>query len=111
MLTSQAWPNWIETVKICSRCIDLIISLDYPQMFASASSPNSTPSHEERRRIKRDLVMMDRSVVEWMKQAEMSSIIELVPGAEEEVVRNQQLSARLGCAVYVSLLFTFGRFH
>lgn len=98
-LNDTAWPNWIETVKICSRCIDLIIGLDAPQLFAADPTFNSTPGPEDRRRIKRDLVTMDRSVVEWMKQAEASSIIELVPGAEEEVVRNQQLSARLGCAV------------
>jgi hypothetical protein len=45
------------------------------------------------------MLEVDAEVMALMQAAEKSAVIELVPGGEEEVVRNQQLSARLGLAV------------
>jgi hypothetical protein len=102
-LEDRAWPNWINTLRHCCRSFALVNSVYYSQQSQPASTSWGSPGagglglslNEQRSKI----VQVDREVMEFMKLAEASSVIELVPGGEEEVVRNQQLSARLGLAV------------
>jgi hypothetical protein len=102
-LEDRAWPNWINTLRHCCRSFAIVNSVYYSRHSQPASTSWGSPGagisglsvDEQRSRI----VQVDREVMEFMKLAEASSVIELVPGGEEEVVRNQQLSARLGLAV------------
>lgn len=102
-LEDRAWPNWINTLRHCCRSFALVNSVYYSRHSQPASTSWGSPGagelglslDEQRSKI----VQVDREVMEFMKLAEVSSVIELVPGGEEEVVRNQQLSARLGLAV------------
>ncbi|KAK4688928.1 pre-rRNA-processing protein TSR1, partial [Tremellales sp. Uapishka_1] len=100
-LNDQSWSNWVNTVRRCSRAFDLINSLVYSQnqqVAAWGARPDLIPP-EDKLALRRAVVEVDRAVSDLLREAEESSIIDLVPGGEEEVVRNQQLAARLGLAV------------
>jgi hypothetical protein len=99
-IQDRAWPNWINTMRHCCRSFALVNSVYYGQTETTAwGSPPDQATAEAKEEMRRKIIDIDREVMEFMKLAEASSVIELVPGGEEEVVRNQQLSARLGLAV------------
>ena len=100
-VNDHAWPNWVETVQKCHSVFALVntayFSTDH-QSAAWGERPMEV-QNEEKLKLRRDMLEMDRQIMEMMKEAERTSIIELVPGGEAEVARNQQLSAMLGLAV------------
>jgi hypothetical protein len=100
-VNDSSWSNWVETVKSCSRCMDLVnvvVTRQNQALSAWGNRPdaaNSAELHE----LRNQMMETDRMVQDMMKEAERTSIIELVPGGEEEVARNQQLAVRFGLAV------------
>ena len=99
-VSDNSWPNWINTNRMCGRVIDLVNSIYYGAGSGGGWGKGSdVGSPEEHDTMVRKMYQADREVMEMMKHAESLAVIELVPGGEEEVVRNQQLSARLGLAV------------
>jgi hypothetical protein len=99
-LPDNAWPNWVNTNRQVVRVFNLVNSVYYAQASSSAwGASTEAGSPEEHSDMTRRMIEVDREVMDMMKQAEAMAVIELVPGGEEEVVRNQQLSARLGLAV------------
>ncbi|WVF70097.1 hypothetical protein IAT40_004885 [Kwoniella sp. CBS 6097] len=99
-IDDKSWPNFIETVKQCVRIFTLVNTVYFPQLADSpawGAKPPDTPEHKSGMR--QQIYDVDKEIMDLMKQAEVTSVIELVPGGEEEVVRNQQLQARLGLAV------------
>jgi hypothetical protein len=99
-VSDNSWPNWINTNRMCGRVIDLVNSIYYGAGSTGGWGKGSEAgSPEEHGVMVRKMCQADREVMEMMKHAESLAVIELVPGGEEEVVRNQQLSARLGLAV------------
>ena len=99
-IDDETWPNWVNTVRQCSRVFEIINTVYFSdtteahpwgRRMDGVSSPEKT-------QMRLQMLEVDVHIVELMKQAEASAIIELVPGGEEEVVRNQQMAARLGLA-------------
>jgi len=104
-LTDSAWPNWINAMRQCVRVFSIVNAV-YASVQAEGGggqawggSPVDLPASADPERLKQRMLEVDAEVMGLMQAAEKSAIIELVPGGEEEVVRNQQLSARLGLAV------------
>jgi hypothetical protein len=97
--------------------MDLIMTLDFnfpnpdAQDPASADSdssdeelramsdPTERMAAQKKKRLHKRMLKLDRTVLELLKKGEAKSFIPLVPGGEEEVVRNQQLSASMMRAV------------
>jgi hypothetical protein len=103
-LTDTAWPNWINAMRQCVRVFSIVNAV-YASVQAEGGqawggSPTEVPaSAADPEKLKMRMLEVDAEVMALMQAAEKSAVIELVPGGEEEVVRNQQLSARLGLAV------------
>jgi hypothetical protein len=97
-IQDNAWSNWVSTFRYCARALALVNSV-YSVEQMRAWGPPGRPSAEEDEERRRRLVEVDREITEMMKLAEKSSVIDLAPGGEEEVVRNLQLSARSGLAL------------
>lgn len=101
-LQDRAWPNWVNANRYCLRIFALINQAFYGHGASAVGwgSPGSSDSPDvTSEAIRRKVLETDQQVMELMKQAEASAVIDLVPGGEEEVVRNQQLSTRLGLSV------------
>jgi hypothetical protein len=100
--SDTAWPNWINAMRQCVRVFSIVNAV-YAESQTSSAWGGSSPSDAAKKidfdKLKRKMLEVDAEVMGLMQQAEKSAVIELVPGGEEEVVRNQQLSARLGLAV------------
>lgn len=98
--SDTAWPNWINTQRHCVRVFETVNTVYYSQgggnSWGGKADPTAGANSEA---LKRRMVEIDAEILELIRQAETTAVIELVPGGEEEVVRNQQLSARLGLAV------------
>jgi hypothetical protein len=99
----DAWPRWIETNRQCTRVFGTVNSIYYSHLQPGAAtawgSHVETVEGEQKAKMKKDVMDVDAQITEMMRKAEETAIIELVPGGEEEVVRNLQLSSRLGLAV------------
>lgn len=103
--SDSSWPNWINAMRQCVRVFSIVNAVyAESQMEGGGSSwggksPTEASKKVDFEKLKRKMLEVDAEVMGLMQQAEKSAVIELVPGGEEEVVRNQQLSARLGLAV------------
>lgn len=107
-LSDTSWTNWINAMRQCVRVFS-VVNRVYASVQAEGggSSWGGAGSPEEQaqvqqidqEKLKQRMLEVDAEVMELLQRAEQSAVIELVPGGEEEVVRNQQLSARLGLAV------------
>jgi hypothetical protein len=111
----QSWGIWIESIGLACQAMDLIMTLDYnlpnpnpstPPIDAEVSddemtdmSPQEKQAAKEKKTLHKRMVKLDRSVLDLLKQGETMAVIPLVPGGEEEVVRNQQLAASMMLAV------------
>ena len=67
--------------------------------FQGITDPVAKADAQKKKRLHRRMLQLDRTVLELLKKGEAKSVIPLVPGGEEEVVRNQQLSASMMLAV------------
>jgi len=100
-LDDNSWPNWVKTNRQCVRVFGIVNAVYYSELAGLANAWGPRPhamSAEAKAEMRQQVVDVDRQIQESMKQAEATSIIEFVPGGEEEVVRNQQTSTRLGLA-------------
>ncbi|WWC67650.1 uncharacterized protein I206_101560 [Kwoniella pini CBS 10737] len=102
----HSWANFLDTVKSTIRVFNLVTSVYFPQLASDqASAGFFSPSDNQSTQVTQDesvrqkMYDVDKQVMDLIKQAEATAIIDLVPGGEEEVARNQQLQARLGLAV------------
>ena len=100
----QSWPRWIETNRQCTRVFGIVNSVYYSHLMpgggvAAWGSVDTAADPEKKAKMRKEIFDVDAQVTEMMRIAEETAVIELVPGGEEEVVRNQQLSSRLGLAV------------
>ncbi|WVW78770.1 hypothetical protein I302_100732 [Kwoniella bestiolae CBS 10118] len=107
----HSWANFIDTVKSTIRVFNLVISVYFPQitpdnkevdttssgLFSASNNSNVQATQDEE--IRQKMYTVDKQIMDLIKQAEQTAVIDLVPGGEEEVARNQQLQARLGLAV------------
>lgn len=105
-IDDKSWPRWIETNRQCTRVFGIVNSVYYGHLMPGAeTSGTSWGSHVEetdpdkKAKMRKEIFDVDAQITEMMRKAEETAVIELVPGGEEEVVRNQQLSSRLGLAV------------
>lgn len=101
-LDDNTWPNWVNTVRQCSRVFAIVNTVYYSELAEHTAAWGGRPdvvTVDVKTEMKRQMVEIDRQIIDLMKQAEAMAIIELVPGGEEEVVRNQQMATRLGLAV------------
>lgn len=100
----EAWPRWIETNRQCTRVFGIVNTVYYSHLMpgdgaAAWGAHVETPDEEKKAKMRKDILGVDALVTDMMRKAEETAIIDLVPGGEEEVVRNLQLSARLGLSV------------
>ncbi|WWD00275.1 hypothetical protein V866_007184 [Kwoniella sp. B9012] len=112
----HSWSNFLETVKSTIRVFDLVISVYFPQLASTSesngvekdissagglfsASDNIQIQGTQEDEIRQKMYNVDKQIMDLIKKAEETAVIDLVPGAEEEVARNQQLQARLGLAV------------
>ncbi|WVQ83972.1 hypothetical protein IAT38_006117 [Cryptococcus sp. DSM 104549] len=95
------WPNYTETLRQCARIFTLVNTVYYAHFKDGPQwgyvSENITTQNKADMR--RQMLDVDQQINVMLKQAEETNVIDMVPGGEEEVVRNQQLSARLALAV------------
>lgn len=63
------------------------------------SDPVAKEAAKETKRLHKRMLNLDKTVLDLLKKAEAKAVIPLLPGGEEEVVRNQQLSASMMLAV------------
>ena len=92
-IDDKSWSTYIDTIRECSRVLDLVISVYYA---GDASKLEGNYASIESRR---QMFSVDADILDLLEKAEENSVIDFVTGGEEEVVRNQQLSSRLGLAV------------
>ncbi|OCF76632.1 hypothetical protein I204_02330 [Kwoniella mangroviensis CBS 8886] len=108
----HSWSNFLETVKSTIRVFDLVMSVYFPQLPSNgiensttsaaglfSASDNSLVQGTQEEEARQKMYDVDKQIMDLIKKAEETAVIDLVPGAEEEVARNQQLQARLGLAV------------
>lgn len=100
----DAWPKWIETNRQCTRVFGIVNTVYYSHLMpgggvAAWGSHDENADEEQKNKMRKDIYDVDALMTEMMRKAEETAIIDLVPGGEEEVVRNLQLSARLGLSV------------
>ncbi|BEJ18251.1 hypothetical protein CspHIS471_0705280 [Cutaneotrichosporon sp. HIS471] len=102
----RTWSTWINCIRQCFRVVNMInvLAMDGAQPeggmkgWGSADdAPEISPEQQELKR--QQMVAIDRQIMELMKQTEKMSVVEQVPGGEEDVVRNQQIATRFGLAV------------
>ncbi|WWD22035.1 hypothetical protein CI109_106523 [Kwoniella shandongensis] len=102
-IDDHTWPNYAATIRHCARIFALVNSVYYAQVTETSSwgqkADGAPPTPEDTEMTRRKILETDNQVLEMLKEAEKMNVIELVPGGEEEVVRNLQLAARLGLAV------------
>ena len=103
-IDDQSWPRWIEANRQCLRIFNTVNTVYYSHLMpgggvAAWGSPDTNATDDMKENMRQTIFKVDTDVTEMMRIAEETAVIELVPGGEEEVVRNQQLSARLGLAV------------
>lgn len=102
-LDDQSWARWISANRKCAIVFDTVNTV-YSNLAKSGGGGNTWGTQQEvsdetKEQMKKEIYEVDAQMNRMMKEAEEEAIIELVPGGEEEVVRNQQLSARLGISV------------
>lgn len=105
--SDTSWPNWINAQRQCVRVFSVVNRVYASvqaeggggQSWGGAGNDGKVPEHIDHELLKRRMLEVDAEVMDLLERAEQSAVIDLVPGGEEEVVRNQQLSARLGLAV------------
>ncbi|GHJ84310.1 hypothetical protein NliqN6_0712 [Naganishia liquefaciens] len=116
-LDDDSWSNWIESIGLACAAMDVIMTLDFnfpnpdapesaleegnfsDEEFQGMTDPAAKAEAQKKKRLHRRMLKLDRTVLELLKKGEAKSVIPLVPGGEEEVVRNQQLSASMMLAV------------
>lgn len=103
-IDDQSWPRWIEANRQCLRIFSTVNTVYYSHLMPSGGvaawgSADTTATEDMKDKMRKTIYGVDSEITEMMRIAEETAVIELVPGGEEEVVRNQQLSARLGLAV------------
>lgn len=106
-LSDTSWSNWINAMRQCVRVFSIVNAVYASvqqeggggQAWGGSGSPSESLEGVDYDKLKQRMLEVDTEVMNLLQQAEKSAVIELVPGGEEEVVRNQQLSARLGLAV------------
>lgn len=101
----RTWSTWINCIRQCFRVVNMInvVAMSDGQgdgglkaWGADGDVPELSPEQQELKR--RQMVAIDRQIMELMKQTEKMSVVEQVPGGEEDVVRNQQIATRFGLA-------------
>ncbi|WRT65049.1 uncharacterized protein IL334_001991 [Kwoniella shivajii] len=101
----RSWENFIETVKQTLRVANLVTSVYFPDLANNGGaesglfSANHATHTTDSAGVREKMYDMDKKIMDLIKQAEKTAVVDLVPGGEEEVTRNQQLQARLGLAV------------
>ncbi|KAL7424347.1 hypothetical protein Q5752_000029 [Cryptotrichosporon argae] len=108
----RTWSNWINMIRMCYRVVlyvNTVVATPPSDSPATASSSGgiNTWGHKQQAMDDRDdrayrtrkMIEIDRNITTMMKEAERLSVIEHVPGGEEEVARNLQVATRLGLAV------------
>jgi len=103
-IDDQSWPRWIEANRQCLRVFSTVNTIYYSHLMPGGGvsawgSPDKTATEDMKAKMRTTIFGIDSEITEMMRIAEETAVIELVAGGEEEVVRNQQLSARLGLAV------------
>ncbi|GMK59812.1 hypothetical protein CspeluHIS016_0900290 [Cutaneotrichosporon spelunceum] len=101
----RTWSTWINCIRQCFRVVNMInvLAMDGGpaeggmKAWGSGDVPDNSPEQQELKR--RQMVAIDRQIMELMKQTEEMSVVEQVPGGEEDVVSNQQIATRFGLAV------------
>jgi hypothetical protein len=101
----RTWSTWINCIRQCFRVVNMInvLAMDGQQgeggmkaWGSAGEAPELSPEQQELKR--RQMIAIDRQIMELMKQTEKMSVVEQVPGGEEDVVRNQQIATRFGLA-------------
>lgn len=61
----------------------------------ASMSPDQKLAAKQKKTTHKRMIQLDKSVTDLLKQGEKMAVVPLVPGGEEEVVRNQQLAASM----------------
>lgn len=102
----RTWSTWINCMRQCTRVVNIVNELVYANAGGGFHSgggggdeykSNLSPEAEEARR--RQIVQIDRQIMDLMKETERMSVVQQVPGGEEDVVKNQHTATRFGLAV------------
>lgn len=101
----RTWSTWVNCIRQCSRVCAIVNELIYapsktePATHTWGALPADAISAQQAADKRRQMIQFDQEIMELMKQTERMSIVEQVPGGEEEVVKNQQIGTRFGLAV------------
>ncbi|KAJ9120686.1 hypothetical protein QFC22_002617 [Naganishia vaughanmartiniae] len=117
-LDDDSWSKWIESIGLACEAMDIIMTLDFnfpnpdaqdstsededessDEDIQAISDPTAREDAKKTKRLHRQMLNLDKTVLDLLKKAEAKAVIPLLPGGEEEVVRNQQLSASMMLAV------------
>ena len=102
-LDDQSWSRWSNTVRECAKILEIVNTVYFANPVETGSwtwgATVKVEDEEGRNQLQQQIRNVDAQVLDMMRRAEAGAIIDLVPGGEEEVVRNQQLSARLALSV------------
>lgn len=99
----RTWSTWINCIRECYRIVGLVNQIVFsvpPDSDAPGLNSWASPGEPgELKEKQRQMLFIDKEINELMKQAERMSIIEHVPGGEDEVAKNQQSACRFALAV------------
>ncbi|KAJ9105440.1 hypothetical protein QFC21_001811 [Naganishia friedmannii] len=117
-LDDDSWSKWIGSIGLACEAMDIIMTLDFnfpnpdaqdsilededessDEEIQAISDPTAKEAAKETKRLHKRMLNLDKTVLNLLKKAEATAVIPLLPGGEEEVVRNQQLSASMMLAV------------
>jgi hypothetical protein len=97
----RTWSTWINCIRQCYRVIGIVNELVFanggPEGMASKWGAQSSQSGEDHDRDR--FLEVDKVIMSLMKETERMSVIEIVPGGEEDVAKNQQIATRFALAV------------
>ena len=99
-IDDNSWPNWVAAVRQCMRVFAIVNTVYYTDLQDATvwGSRHNGASAEAKAEMKRQMLDMDRQILDMMLVAEKAATIEVVPGGEEEVCHNQTIAARLALA-------------
>lgn len=102
----RTWSTWINCIRQCVRVVNMINVLAASEGMPTEGGmkgwgnegEGSTLTPEQQEHKRRQMILIDRQIMELMKETEKMATVEQVPGGEEDVVRNQQIATRFGLA-------------
>ena len=102
-IDDRSWSQWIGGHRRCSGVLETVVSVYIQRRAFQAATEGQTSmgtaeAVQKELETRKQMADIDTEILKLLKQTENDAVVELVPGGEEEVVRNMQLAVKLAVA-------------